>query len=203
MGTRGCFGVRVNGEDKTSYNHFDSYPDGLGNDVLKDLKALLDEGGHKMRSLAEVPLLNTKTPPTEEQKKRFEPYADLTVSEKSLDDWYCLTRNLQGEFRKSLELGAFPDKGGFLADSLYCEWAYLVNLDTDELEVYRGFNKDPNAPGRYAALQAPGMKGKNFGSKEEPYEYYGVRLVKSYPFAELPDSLEPLDRDEDDDEQAA
>ena len=38
MGTRGCYGFRKNGIDKLTYNHYDSYPDGLGSDVVKFCK---------------------------------------------------------------------------------------------------------------------------------------------------------------------
>lgn len=38
MGTRGLYGFRKNGVDKTTYNHFDSYPDGLGADVVNFIK---------------------------------------------------------------------------------------------------------------------------------------------------------------------
>jgi len=30
MGTRGAYGFRKNGIDKVTYNHFDSYPEQLG-----------------------------------------------------------------------------------------------------------------------------------------------------------------------------
>ena len=33
MGTRGFVGVKVDNTIKGSYNHFDSYPDGLGQDI--------------------------------------------------------------------------------------------------------------------------------------------------------------------------
>jgi len=33
MGTRGSFGFRIKTKDKLAYNHFDSYPDGLGASV--------------------------------------------------------------------------------------------------------------------------------------------------------------------------
>jgi len=66
----------------------------------------------------------------------------------------------------------------FMADSVYCEYAYILNLDTEELEFYRGGNTNPDAAGRYAAKgrwspPAP-MTGTSF---------YGVRLVKTIPFA--------------------
>ena len=35
MGTRGLYGFRYRGIDKTTYNHYDSYPDCLGSDMLE------------------------------------------------------------------------------------------------------------------------------------------------------------------------
>ena len=35
MGTRGFWGVRDNGRTRFTYNHFDSYPTGLGVDVAE------------------------------------------------------------------------------------------------------------------------------------------------------------------------
>ena len=35
MGTRGLYGFRYHGIDKTTYNHYDSYPDCLGSDMLE------------------------------------------------------------------------------------------------------------------------------------------------------------------------
>jgi hypothetical protein len=38
MGTRGLFGVRIDDTDKLTYNHFDSYPTGLGKGLADQLK---------------------------------------------------------------------------------------------------------------------------------------------------------------------
>ena len=62
------------------------------------------------------------------------------------------------------------DSHAFLADSLFCEWAYVINLDNSQFEVYRGFNQDPMAPGRYASCSIPDSNG-----------YCGVALIREVP----------------------
>jgi hypothetical protein len=49
----------------------------------------------------------------------------------------------------------------------------LINLDDGVFEVYKGFNKDPMAPGRYARSLS-GSGG-----------YAGVRLIDSIPLEQL------------------
>ncbi len=65
------------------------------------------------------------------------------------------------------------DSESFATDSLFCEWGYLANLDTDTLEVYRGFNKG-EAEGRFAGPVEEGGYGP-------------ITLVAEVPFAELTD----------------
>ena len=43
MGTRGLWGFRKNGEDKLTYNHYDSYPDYLGRTVVEFVKKYAKE----------------------------------------------------------------------------------------------------------------------------------------------------------------
>lgn len=38
MGTRGTYGYRKNKQDKLMYNHYDSYPEGLGQRMLEYIK---------------------------------------------------------------------------------------------------------------------------------------------------------------------
>lgn len=73
------------------------------------------------------------------------------------------------------------DNTDFAADGMFCEWAYVLDLDTNKLEVYRG-GKTPPEPGeRFAHLKsrdaAPGNP-----------EYYPARKVAEWPIAELPET---------------
>ena len=38
MGTRGLYGFRKNGVDKVTYNHYDSYPEYLGRNILEFIR---------------------------------------------------------------------------------------------------------------------------------------------------------------------
>ena len=38
MSTRGAWGFRIGSQDKVTYNHFDSYLDGLGDCLVLDLR---------------------------------------------------------------------------------------------------------------------------------------------------------------------
>lgn len=44
MGTSGLFGFVYNGKYYVVYNHYDSYPDGLGQDIINEIKKMLDGG---------------------------------------------------------------------------------------------------------------------------------------------------------------
>ena len=91
-------------------------------------------------------------------------------------DWYSILRDNQGDVLKTLEAGVMHDDAAFAADSLFCEWAYVVDLDRAVFDVYRGFQKRAHEEGRFAALPTDGTS-----------EYVPIRLVVSYPLADLPD----------------
>lgn len=143
MSTRGAVGIIFNNEEKIGYNHFDSYPSGLGNEILTFLK------GKTIEELKHI-------------------FSNIVLKDNYGNDvwnWQTHTFNTK-----------FEDVHRFLTDSLFCEYAYLINLDSNKLEVYVGFNLNPNAPGRYA---------KNTFYKDEEKVYYGVKLVEELNLSDL------------------
>ena len=153
MGTRGAVGFRLNGKDYITYNHWDSYPSGLGLAVIKDIKKIGLKGMPDLPNyIGNIELVKGNSTPTPEQIKNTEPWHNLTVSEQSYSDWYCLIRDAQGTLLPYMtgKLRYMVDSHDFLFDSLFCEYAYIINLDDLTLEFYRGFNKNPEAAGRYA-----------------------------------------------------
>ena len=141
MGTRGAIGFILDGEEKITYNHFDSYPDQLGKNVLKFLsETSIDE----MKTIFKnIEVVDEQSKPTEKQIKHCKPWTNLGVGGQSIDDWYCITREAQGDFDAYKNgLKYMIDGRDFLLDSLFCEYAYIINLNTEKLEYYLGFQKE-------------------------------------------------------------
>jgi len=151
MGTRGLYGFRVDGNDYLTYNHYDSYPRWLGVEVAKAVIRLRqdvdwDDVRQRVRKLHAI---DTDVPPTAAEIEAFAPYTDLSVGNQDTSDWYCLTRKAQGDLLVPLETSYIKLDNEFIKDSLFCEWAYIVNLDTLKLEVWEGFQKRTSKANRY------------------------------------------------------
>ena len=180
MGTRGFVGFVVDGTEKIAYNQFDSYPDGLGVDVLEWLRsAAADVASLRERATA-LRVVQSDTEPTAEDVERLAGFADLKVSTKDPREWYVLLRETQGEPALMLQAGVIEDASHFPLDSLFCEWGYLVDLDAETFEVYQGFQQSPHRKGRFAGRRGPMRAGLIGGA------YRPVALAKSWPLDKLP-----------------
>lgn len=182
MGTRGAIGFRIDNADKIAYNQFDSYPTGVGANILQELCGIKDWENVKAR-IRKIVLVTDDQPPTQEQINANQKWADLSVSERSFEDWYCLLRKAQGTLAPYID-GSLPiiyDAHTFLLDSLFCEYAYIVNLDNMTFEFYRGFNRESSeAGGRYAVQKKPPAPNGYVN------EYFGVVLVETIPLSDFP-----------------
>lgn len=175
MGTRGLVGFVIDGEVKASYNHFDSYPTGLGCDVVKAVNAGID--ADKVRALR---MVKEDQKPTVDEQANLLKHANLGVSTGNPAEWYVLLRDLQGDLLGTLDAGYMIDSLNFAADSLFCEWGYLVNLDTETVEVYRGFVKDQSR-GRFATM--------DFHKDHRVEQYLPITLLREVPFTQLTDAV--------------
>lgn len=138
MGTRGLFGFCYNGKYYLMYNHFDSYPYGLGYKLIKQIRTDITNGTfdswQQKASMLQVVDMDGDRKPTEPEITRLAPYTSLNVSRQSTEDWYCLLRGTQGNLDKILDSGFVLH--GSLDWSSEAEYIYVINLDTSQFEVH-------------------------------------------------------------------
>jgi hypothetical protein len=200
MGTRGLTMVVSDGDYKIAqYGQWDHYPEGNGVKILNFIKT------------NNLSLFKEKL-----KKIRFVDNDEINSFLKSIeseDGWLTGTQSdLFNEKYPFLSRGHGPDilpmivesdndeillKDSlyFAGDSLFCEWAYIIDLDKEVFEVYRGFNTEPlTEEDRFS----------NIKIKDEDKEYFQVRLLKSFNLNELPSDknefLKQLGRKNDDDQ---
>jgi hypothetical protein len=198
MGTRGIFGVIVGEQQKIAYNHYDSYPSGNGQANLSWLREAVEEDQivHYRHLAQKARLVDDSVPP---KAKDVQALADVTDLGVSRQDWYCLTHVTQGSIPAMLNCGYIYDSASFALDSLFCEWGYIVNFDTEMFEVYEGFQKSVPTAGLWTGrptteedtetyilhLEACLKEGREPWRKRES-EYKAIQRIAAYPFRDLP-----------------
>lgn len=170
MGTRGVYGFRKNGKSIAFYRHYDSYPEGLGYDMVQFLKDNRKTDMAKVfDSIVEI---DPETKPTEEQIQYCKSigWFDGDVSSRSVTDWYCLLHETQ--YPKNMQK-AIDAEGTIyvenyidflIHDSLFCEYGYIYDIDKKELEFYDGFQHVP-------------QEGNPYGMDKNDDGYYPCRLI--------------------------
>lgn len=163
MGTRGLYRFHKNGIDKLTYNHLGSYPDSLGKKIVEFCKCAGRDG---MNSLFDhIELVSEDAKPTQKQIEYCMAH-DLGVDG---GDWYWTLRPNQGcpeNWLPFIDSGSkvyMIDNLSFIKDSLFCEYAYIVNLDTDQLEFYCGFQHKPDETNRYGCEEDRGVLSVSYG----------------------------------------
>lgn len=173
MGTRGVYGFVKNNVDKLTYNHFDSYFNGLGVDIVDFIRKTSIE---EMNQIFDKIIMVKETDiPTVEQVIKCYQFANLNVGTQCVSDFYCLLRETQGDLfaYKNTELIYMIDDKDFIKNSLFCEYGYIINLDSEKLEIYIGGTKE-KINNRY---------------NTEPFEgYYQCELIKEYPLENIPEN---------------
>lgn len=181
MSTRGTIGFIHNNNYKAVYNHSDSYPSGLGDEVVKFCKKVI-YWPLFITNFERVRFVDGDYVPTPKEIEENKKWANLSVSEKKYEDLYCLLRGLQGSPTLNAiyagEVTLLKDSSDFIKDGLFCEFGYVLNLDALTLEFYSGFQKEP-------------QPGNRFGETTEN-SYYACKLVGSFPLTEIPENWEEL-----------
>ena len=140
MGTRGLFGFYFKSKYYLIYNHFDSYPDGLGDKLIKEIIEAIKNGelDKWMKMLLDIKIVSTEKQPTTEDITELEKYTNLEVSYRSKNDWYCLLYKTQGSFKKVLESGylLIEPNSEKLQGDIFIEYSYVLDFDN---KIFRFF----------------------------------------------------------------
>ena len=134
MGTRHLIAAVIDGQFKVAqYGQWDGYPDGQGatiNDILSDPAKLaaLPDALRKCRWITdeEIEELNKTNGAWVKTHPWLSRDAGASVLQMVLDH----------------DGLALNDTRGFAGDSLFCEYAYVLDFDKGVLELYEGFNKE-------------------------------------------------------------
>jgi len=161
MGTRYLTAVVDKNEYKVAqYGQCDGYPSSAGAFILKFLE------NPKMIARLRQNLVNVKFS------------AEHTDHSNRVIGCYIL-KDIAKSNKKEILL---PNDLQFACDSLMCEWCYVIDLDTNSYEVYKGGNTQPIPAGeRFASIGCTVID-----------EYYPVKLVHIFDINNLPEEKEFL-----------
>jgi len=197
MSTRGAIAIVKNSRMITLYNHFDSYPEVLG---MKLVEFLSDKSN--ILSLKEY-FNNIVEITTQDFNERIycaaggkEKYDQLNMAAKSALSnavWEGYNGVDGDDFEKLLPALKSGSKvnvyvhPSFPGDSLICEYAYVIDLDSDIFELYVGFNKVPVEGERFSCFNGLETEYDEDTETMEHKKYYPVRFSASWSFDNLPD----------------
>jgi hypothetical protein len=205
MGTRHLICVVKDGEFKVAqYGQWDGYFSGQGQDILNFLRSdefsldtfkeqldkcyyidqatyerLLTEGGVHIKDDGFVAY--------DEMKRFSETHLGKFFSRDTGSDILRLIHN-----EDTLTQIPLRDNITFAADSLFCEYAYVIDVDKEVFEVYTGFNDDVELVTERFEFLRENIEGTD--------KYGLVKLYETYNLNELPESITPESSEDDDDE---
>jgi len=187
MGTRNLACVVLNGEYKLArYCQWAGYPEGQGMGILEFLRndfnrPNFEKGLAKVKEVTDSQLKQMWADVGADPKNNW---VTMDVSEKFKNVHPELSRDpAHNIILKGIQEGTVKwshSDLNFAADSLFCEWCYVIDLDKGTFEIYKGFNQSPLDPSeRFANLPLREKAGNG-------EQYYPVRLVKKYSLRRLP-----------------
>lgn len=207
MGTRNLTAVMVDGVYKIAqYGQWDGYPEGQGKTALAFAKEHLSTPEGRAAFKRACMRVRFVTDPAEydsmNEAAGVKPRGGMiTLAESDrLNRMFPFFDRDHGAKILGMVLGStgevrMKNSIDFAGDSLFCEWAYVIDLDKLTLEVFKGFNMKPVPIGeRFAEAK--------YEPSSDERTYFPVRLVESFSLDALPSNKEfvfaanRLDREE-------
>ena len=192
MGTRNLTMV-IDGDGQTKvaqYGQWDGYPSGNGVKILDFLRSQMGYFEPFKNALKGVSFMDELDDKSVEKYISSIGCADgyMTAEQSELftTKYPQLSRDLgMGVLEMIIEAKEplkLKDDSDFAGDSLFCEWAYVIDLqESGHLEVYKGFNQiDLTKDDRF------------YSSTNGSSEYKPIKLVAKYRLDDLPTNEEFL-----------
>lgn len=190
MGTRNLTIVFMDGEYRVAqYGQWDGYPEGQGLTCLRFLRDQMNEKDFR-DALSHIKYIDAEK--LQRMWLDYGMYEDGSIkisdADRFREAYPEFSRDTGAEILTMIQNNCIPSNSledclTFAAESLFCEWAYVVDFDKRTFEVYMGFNKTPlNESDRFFFLR----------KYEGPDEYsggcyHGVKLAKEFDLDNLPD----------------
>lgn len=164
MGTRNSTLVKINNRFVVAqYGQWDGYPEGQGQTILKTLwNCNLQELKEKCLGLTEITDAemdelwdNAKKEAGDDSKGSF---VNINTSRLFKEKYPHLHRDCGGEILQEVLNGAKKirlDVDFAQNDSVFCEWAYIVDFDKNTFEVYKGTAMPANLFVSYSLDELP------------------------------------------------
>ena len=207
MGTRNLTIVKVDGKTKVAqYGQWDGYPTGQGFTIADFIQNELDlrkfkAAVRKLKWITSKDLENRWA----ECGADDSGFVTMDVSEVFRHTYPFLSRDVGAGVLSIIQTGKYTDEKydyktgkttktiieglnvdrlkndrAFIKDSLFCEWAYEIDLDKKTVKVYEGFQKLPND------------------------KYGACKVVRTYKFKEFTrEAMEKLEKELNDEEDCA
>lgn len=202
-GTRHLIAVQVDGDYKVAqYGQWDGYPSDAGLEVLQFLESLIDSDDRTFNQFRDA--VRRCSWLTEEEKAKIDRELELVgppnVNFYIKNMYPELSRDTGAEILELVfnsRIGrSLIDRLNFAGDSLLCEWAYVIDLDQETFEVYKGFNTEPlDSNERFSSFEDFSHEPTYSG-----YRYYPIKLIAKWSLYRLPSQeafLEILNKEED------
>lgn len=170
MGTRSLVIVIKNRVVKLAqYGQFDGYPEGQGLGIIETLQGKLAAFSDALDKLHFI---------TKEEEQAIYKSKDEAAINALHDGYKVFPYILDGS------VTGVVDNYQFAAESLWCEWCYVLDFDRDTLEVYKGFNRKELTPeDRFYPLE-------KFRDTSTPF--HPVKLLCEFKLNNLPKEEEFL-----------